>query len=44
MMNIGNPEEAFALLTLPNNDVGLAREELIISTFIKNHLLALLDY
>jgi pyruvate,water dikinase len=32
------------LSALPNNGVGLAREEFIISTFIKVHPLALLDY
>jgi pyruvate,water dikinase len=44
MMNVGNPEEAFALAALPNDGVGLAREEFIISTFIKIHPLALLHY
>jgi pyruvate,water dikinase len=44
MMNVGNPEEAFALAALPNDGVGLAREEFIISTFIKIHPLALLNY
>lgn len=44
MMNIGNPEEAFALSFIPNDGVGLAREEFIITTFIKVHPLALLDY
>ena len=44
MMNVGNPGEAFALSFLPNDGVGLAREEFIISTFIKVHPLALLDY
>lgn len=44
MMNVGNPEEAFALSSIPNNGVGLAREEFIISTFIKIHPLALLEY
>ncbi len=44
MMNIGNPEEAFSLSFIPNDGVGLAREEFIISTFIKIHLLALLEY
>ena len=44
MMNIGNPEEAFALAALPNDGVGLAREEFIITTFIKIHPLALLHY
>jgi pyruvate,water dikinase len=44
MMNVGNPGEAFALSFLPNDGVGLAREEFIISNFIKVHPLALLDY
>jgi pyruvate,water dikinase len=44
MMNVGNPEEAFALAALPNDGVGLAREEFIITTFIKIHPLALLNY
>jgi pyruvate,water dikinase len=44
MMNVGNPEEAFRLSFLPNDGVGLAREEFIISTYIKAHPLALLDY
>ena len=44
MMNVGNPEEAFALSFMPNDGVGLAREEFIISTYIKAHPLALLDY
>jgi pyruvate, water dikinase len=44
MMNVGNPEEAFALSFVPNDGVGLAREEFIITTYIKTHPLALLDY
>ncbi|MDB5392467.1 MAG: ppsA [Planctomycetaceae bacterium] len=44
MMNVGNPEEAFRLSALPNDGVGLAREEFIISTYIKIHPKALLDY
>lgn len=44
MMNVGNPEEAFSLSFVPNDGVGLAREEFIISTYIKIHPLALLDY
>jgi pyruvate,water dikinase len=44
MMNVGNPEEAFRLASLPNDGVGLAREEFIISNYIKVHPLALLDY
>ena len=44
MMNVGNPDEAFALSFIPNDGVGLAREEFIISNYIKVHPLALLDY
>ncbi len=44
MMNVGNPEEAFRLSALPNDGVGLAREEFIISTYIKIHPKALLEY
>jgi pyruvate,water dikinase len=44
MMNVGNPEEAFCLSFIPNDGVGLAREEFIITTYIKAHPLALLDY
>lgn len=44
MMNLGNPEEAFGLSFIPNDGVGLAREEFIISTYIKVHPLALVDY
>jgi pyruvate,water dikinase len=44
MLNVGNPEEAFALSFLPNDGVGLAREEFIISNAIKIHPMALLDY
>ena len=44
MMNVGNPEEAFRLSFIPNDGVGLAREEFIISNYIKVHPLALLDY
>lgn len=44
MLNVGNPEEAFRLSAIPNDGVGLAREEFIISTYIKVHPLALLHY
>jgi pyruvate,water dikinase len=44
MMNVGNPEEAFRLSSLPNDGVGLAREEFIISTYIQIHPMALLDF
>ena len=42
MLNLGNPEEAFRLSQLPNDGVGLARLEFIVSTYIKVHPLALL--
>ncbi len=44
MMNVGNPDEAFSLSFIPNDGVGLAREEFIISNYIKVHPLALIDY
>lgn len=44
MMNVGNPEEAFALSFVPNDGVGLAREEFIVTTYIKVHPMALLEY
>jgi pyruvate,water dikinase len=44
MMNLANPEEAFALSFIPNGGVGLARMEFIISTYIKIHPLALIDF
>jgi pyruvate,water dikinase len=44
MMNVGNPQEAFRLSFIPNDGVGLAREEFIISTYIKVHPMALVDY
>lgn len=44
MMNVANPEEAFRLSFVPNDGVGLAREEFIISNYIKIHPLALLNY
>ncbi len=44
MMNVGTPDEAFTLSAIPNDGVGLAREEFIISTYVKVHPQALLDY
>lgn len=44
MMNIGSPELAFGSSFIPNDGVGLAREEFIINTYIKIHPLALLNY
>lgn len=42
MVNLGNPDLAFATSFLPNDGVGLARMEFIISESIKAHPLALL--
>jgi pyruvate,water dikinase len=42
MLNIGDPEAAFALSALPNDGVGLARMEFIIANAIKIHPMALL--
>jgi pyruvate,water dikinase len=44
MMNVGNPDEAFALSFLPNDGVGLARIEFIISNAIGIHPMALVKY
>ena len=44
MMNIGNPESAFDQSFIPNDGVGLAREEFIISSYIKIHPYALINY
>jgi pyruvate, water dikinase len=44
MLNLGNPEEAFNLSFIPNEGVGLAREEFIINSYIKIHPLVLIDY
>ena len=44
LMNVGNPEEAFSLASIPCQGVGLARLEFIIANHIKAHPLALLRY
>ena len=44
MMNVGNPESAFADSFIPNDGVGLAREEFVINDYIKVHPLALLNF
>lgn len=44
MINLGNPEQAFETSFLPNEGVGLAREEFIINSYIKIHPLALLNF
>lgn len=44
MMNIGSPEHAFYYSQIPNDGVGLAREEFIIDSHIKIHPLALIHF
>ena len=44
MMNVGDPEKAFSFAMIPNNGVGLAREEFIYTDFIKIHPMALINY
>jgi pyruvate,water dikinase len=42
MLNVGNPDESLKLSLLPNDGVGLARLEFIISAHIRVHPMALL--
>ncbi len=44
MMNVGDPDHAFALSALPNDGVGLARLEFIINNHIGIHPMALVHY
>jgi len=44
MMNAGVPENAFVQGQIPNDGVGLAREEFIINSYIGIHPLALIEY
>ena len=44
MMNVGNPDRAFAFSRIPNAGVGLARLEFIINRMIGVHPRALLEY
>ena len=44
MMNVGMPERAFMECRIPNEGVGLAREEFIINSHIGIHPLALIHY
>lgn len=43
-MNLASPEQAFEKSFLPNDGVGLAREEFIINSYIRIHPLALLHF
>jgi len=44
MMNFGIPEGAFIQSRIPNDGVGLAREEFIINSYIGIHPMALIEY
>ncbi|MCC6708379.1 MAG: phosphoenolpyruvate synthase [Gammaproteobacteria bacterium] len=44
MMNVGNPDRAFAFASLPHRGVGLARLEFIINRMIGIHPRALLEF
>jgi pyruvate,water dikinase len=44
MINVGNPDEAFRLSMLPNDGVGLARMEFIVSSAIQVHPMALVKF
>jgi len=44
MMNLGDPAQAFKYSFLPNEGIGLARLEFIITNYIKIHPLALINY
>src|SRR6476620_10312999 len=44
MMNVGDPDHAFAVGSLPNDGVGLARLEFIINNHIGIHPMALVRY
>ncbi|MDP2741673.1 MAG: phosphoenolpyruvate synthase, partial [bacterium] len=44
MMNLGEPDQALSLSFIPNDGVGLAREEFIIANYIKIHPLALINF
>jgi pyruvate,water dikinase len=44
MMNVGDPDHAFSVASLPNDGVGLARLEFIINNHIGIHPMALVRY
>ena len=44
MLNVGSPDQAFVHSFLPNDGVGLARQEFIISSAIQIHPLALVHF
>lgn len=44
MVNVGDPDRAFGIAALPNDGVGLARIEFIISSAIRVHPMALVQF
>jgi pyruvate, water dikinase len=44
MLNVGNPQKAFAFASVPNEGVGLARLEFVINNMIGIHPRALLEF
>lgn len=44
MINVGYPDEAYELSFLPNDGVGLAREEFIVTEYIRVHPMALVRF
>ena len=44
MMNVGNPDQAFEMSMIPNDGVGLARMEFIITEYIKAHPMSLIHF
>jgi pyruvate,water dikinase len=44
MMNLGIPDGAFIQSQIPNDGVGLAREEFIINSYVGIHPMALIEY
>jgi pyruvate, water dikinase len=44
MVNVGDPDRAFGIASLPNDGVGLARLEFIISSAIRIHPMALVHF
>jgi pyruvate,water dikinase len=44
MMNVGNPHKAFDFSFLPNDGVGLARQEFILTNYVKVHPMALVHF
>ena len=43
-MILGTPEKAYKYAQIPNDGVGLARQEFIINSYIKTHPMALVNY